>query len=80
MRVRGVKARVRQHGGEVTDVGYVTVGRAKEAHVEAYFEDSEAVPEFNSIELCDRVTIDREWDAENNGVMFEVRVADRDGF
>jgi len=37
MRVRGVKARVRQHGGEVTDVGYVTVGRAKEAHVEAYF-------------------------------------------
>lgn len=76
MNVRGVKARVRSAGGEVTDVGYDDGGlrddRSTVAHVEAYFESHDELPEFNAMEFCDRVTVDREWDPEHNGVMFEV--------
>jgi len=70
MRVTGVKARVRDAGGRVTDVGYVQCGRRTEAHVEAYFDGD--VPEFPSIEFGDNVTVDRDWDPEHGGVMFEV--------
>jgi len=75
MNVTGVKQRVRAKGGEVTDVGYTAVGRARVGMVEAYFENCEEVPEFPSMEFGDRVTVDREWDAENNGAMFEVDIS-----
>jgi hypothetical protein len=71
MRVTDLKARVRALGGDVTDVGYTQCGRRTEARVEVYFDSG--VPDLNAIEFCDNVLIDREWDAANNGVMFEVQ-------
>lgn len=44
MNVSRVKEIVRENGGDVTDVGYVTVGRGKTAHIEAYYEDHDDVP------------------------------------
>lgn len=78
MNVTGVKQRVRAKGGEITDVGYDDGGLRDDAetraYVEAYFEDCEEIPSFEAMEFCDRVTVDRDWDAVNSGVLFEVVV------
>jgi hypothetical protein len=69
--VGDVKARIRHAGGEVTDVGYVSCGRDTEAHVEAYWEDDYPPMAMSDAE---NVTVDRRWDPENAGLMFEVTV------
>lgn len=72
MHATEIKAAVREHGGQVTDVGYVTCGDDHELYVEAYFEREP--PTIEVIEDADNVVVTEDWDPENNGVLYEAEV------
>lgn len=68
---------VEKNGGEVTDVGYESFGSYTKAFVEVYFEEQDSVPELKQLEDAENVVVDDDWDAANNGVMYEVTLSER---
>lgn len=78
IQVSDVRELVEQNDGEVTDVGYESFGSYTKAFVEAYFEERGEVPTLYMFEDAENVVVDDDWDAANNGVMYEVTLAERE--